>query len=183
MIPWALIYKLTGEKAYAERLWEDIHALCTFPDWHPVHYLDTAEIMYAMAVSYDWLYDYWTTQRRKEMENATLIFGLNTGLEKYESKSNPFGTNNWNGVCNGGLTSASLAYLNSPSIYDTAVKVINYALADVENGMSTYAPDGGYLESPSYWSYGTNYLQVMFSSLDSCTGTNFGLFYSPGFAL
>ena len=52
-------------------------------------------------------------------------------------------------------------------------------MRDVEKGMYTYAPDGGYLESPGYWSYGTDYLHVMMSSLDSACGTDYGLYNSP----
>lgn len=180
ILPWALLYRVTGNKMYAERIWKDVDALCKFQDWHPTHFLDTAEICYPMAIAYDWLYDYWTPERRAMMEKATLEMGLNPGLDRYERRAGMWGDNNWTGVCNGGLTSAAIAY--ATALPEACTKVLGYAMEDVEKGMYTYAPDGGYLESPGYWSYGTDYLHVMMSSLDSACGTNYGLYKSPGFA-
>ena len=182
IIPWAFLYKMTGDAKYAMRIWQDVEALINFQDWHPSHYLDTAEILYPMAIAYDWLYDVWTPNQRERMETATKTFGLNTGLDRYEGRASHWGNNNWTGVCNGGLTAAAIAYANAPITADAAQRVLNYSMQDYEDGMYTYAPDGGYLESPGYWSYGTDYLHVLISSLDSATGSTQGIYYSPGFA-
>lgn len=180
IIPWCMLYQLTGDTAYAERIWREVEALCKFRDWHPDHFLDTAEICYPMAIAYDWLYDYWTPERRQMMEEATLQMGILPGLDRYEGRASMWGDNNWTGVCNGGLVAAALAYLAAYPEECTAL--LGYAILDVEKGMYTYAPDGGYLESPGYWSYGTDYLHVMISALDSACGTDYGLYNSPGFA-
>ncbi len=181
IIPWAFLYKMTGQAAYANRIWDEVEALISFPDWHPEHYLDTAEILYPMAIAFDWLYDVWQPEQRDRMAKAVVKFGLNTGLDRYEGRIRKWGKNNWNGVCNGGLTAAALAYLYHPSATEAAQKVLNYSIRDVELGLDTYVPDGGYLESTGYWAYGTDYLHVMFSALKSATGTNYGLYHSPGF--
>ncbi|MBQ8640937.1 MAG: heparinase II/III family protein [Clostridia bacterium] len=180
IIPWCMLWQLTGDDRYAERVWEEVEALCSFPDWHPEHFLDTAEICYPMAIAYDWLYDYWTPEQRSVMEQAVLNMGLLPGLDRYEGRASIWGDNNWTGVCNGGLTAAALAY--ATALPEACTAVLGYAMMDVEKGMYTYAPDGGYLESPGYWTYGTDYLHVMMSALDSACGTNYGLYHSPGFA-
>ncbi len=180
IIPMSLLYKLTGDVQYAERVWTEVNALCNFPDWHPAHYLDTAEILYPMAVAYDWLYDYWTPERRTVMEEATLKFGLNTGLDRYEGREGIWGSNNWTGVCNGGLVAAAIAFHNAYP--DECTRILGYAVADLERYMYSYAPDGGHIESPTYWAYGTNYTMIMMASLESATGRDYGLFHSPGFA-
>ena len=182
IIPWAMLYKLTGDKVYSDRIWKEVNALTKFPSWHPEHYLDTAEILYPMAIAYDWLYDIWSADQLKSMETAVKNFGFNTGLDRYEGRASHWGNNNWTGVCNGGLTSAAIAYANSTQAADAAQKVLNYSIQDYEAGMYSYAPDGGYLESPGYWSYGTDYMHVLISSLDSATGSTQGIYYSPGFA-
>jgi|GEM_PF-1275186 len=180
IIPMSLLYKLSGNKQYAERVWSEVNALCRFPDWHPAHYLDTAEILFPMAIAYDWLYDYWTPERREIMEAATLEFGLKTGLDRYEGRAGIWGSNNWTGVCNGGLVAAAIAY---NTVYpDECTRILGYAVTDLERSMYSYAPDGGYLESPGYWAYGTNYTMIMMAALESATGRDYGLFYSPGFA-
>ncbi len=182
IIPWAFLYKVTGESAYSKRIWKEVEALLNFPDWHPDHYLDTAEILYPMAIAFDWLYDEWTPEQRDRMAKAVNDFGLLSGIDRYEGRFRKWGNDNWSGVCNGGLTSAALAFLNHPTTAAAAQKVLNYSLNDVELGMYFYAPEGGYLESTGYWAYGTDYLHVMFSALKSATGTTFGLYHSPGFA-
>jgi len=180
IIPFCFLYQITGREVFARRAWREVEALVNFKDWHPEHFLDTAEICYPMAIAYDWLYDYLTPEQRAKMEKATLEFGLNPGLDRYEGRTGSWGDNNWTGVCNGGLTAAALAYASA--LPDACTRVLDGAMRDVEKGMYTYAPDGGYLESPGYWSYGTDYLHVMMSSLDSACGTDYGLYNSPGFA-
>ena len=39
-----LMYRLTGDARYAERLWAEVDAASRFPDWNPKHFLDTAEM-------------------------------------------------------------------------------------------------------------------------------------------
>ncbi len=42
-------------------------------------------------------------------------------------------------------------------------------------GMEQYAPDGSYIESNGYWSYGTNNFFELTAALTSATGTDYGL--------
>ena len=41
-------------------------------------------------------------------------------------------------------------------------------------GLNQYVPDGSYVESPSYWSYGTNTYFRLMASLLSATGDDYG---------
>lgn len=65
ILPLALMYKLTDDEDYAERVYKELYALSKFKDpmtntksWHPEHFLDTGEIMYGFSIGYDWCYDY-----------------------------------------------------------------------------------------------------------------------------
>ena len=188
MIPMALLYKLyefdDPEKAelIAERIWKEAEAVANFPDWHPSHYLDTAELAYPMAIAYDWLYDYWTPERREVFENAMYNFGLKTTTALGGTYGLGSATNNWNGVCNGGIMSSALALANVERFREDVITVIGESIRAIEKGMWVYGPDGGYEEGPGYWSYGTTYTHVFISSLDSACGTNYGVYQAPGFA-
>ena len=46
--------------------------------------------------------------------------------------------------------------------------------------LKPYAPDGSYVESNSYWSYGTNNLFKILAALHSLIGTDLGLHYTWG---
>lgn len=59
---------------------------------------------------------------------------------------------------------------------DYAAKIISMNLNSlVDVGLGEYAPDGSYIESPSYWSYGTNAYFRLVASLLSAAGDDFGL--------
>ena len=51
-----MMYRLTGDKKYAERAWAELKAAGEFKDWNPRHFLDTAEMTHAFGIGYDWFY-------------------------------------------------------------------------------------------------------------------------------
>ncbi len=57
-----------------------------------------------------------------------------------------------------------------------ALYLINRDLYNLEkNGLGQYVPDGSYIESAAYWSYGTNSIFRTVASLQTACGTDFGL--------
>src|SRR6266849_3878213 len=103
------LYRLTGEKRYAQAAKEEMLAVTSFPDWNPAHFLDTGEMTAAVAIGYDWIYDALDSGERKNIEAAIVRLGLQPGLKAYEKPDwwtqNP---NNWNIVCHGGLALGAL---------------------------------------------------------------------------
>lgn len=60
--------------------------------------------------------------------------------------------------------------------------LINNNLYNLEQyGLAQYVPDGSYIESASYWSYGTNSIFRTIAALNSACGTDFGLSAAWGF--
>ncbi|WP_154794485.1 CBM96 family carbohydrate-binding protein [Occultella kanbiaonis] len=177
----ALTYQLTGDDAYAERLWAELEGAAAWPDWNPSHFLDTAGMTHAFAIGYDWLHDYWTPERRELLAATIATKGLEPGQQEYASGA--FWTkaaHNWNAVCNGGLTMGSLAVAQEyPEI---AGDLIAKGLASVPKAADEYAPDGGYPEGTGYWSYGTGYLVKYLASLISASGAAGDLENKPGLA-
>ena len=177
---WAALYRATGDERYAQRARREMEAVCAFPDWHPDHFLDTGVMCAAVALGYDWLYDCLTPEERKTVEEALYTKGVQLGLDVYEGRRGIWGDNNWSGVCNGGLTAAAAALAG---VYpEDASRLIAYCLRGVEASMLSYAPDGGYVESPGYWTFGTRYMVCMIGALRGSCGTDYGLYASPGFA-
>ncbi len=118
IISWSTLYKLyeldepANAELIAQRIWSELEAISHFQDWHPSHYLDTAELAYPVAIAYDWLYDYWTASQRATIEGMLYGFALKTTTALGGSYSLSSATNNWNGVCNGGIMAAALALVN-----------------------------------------------------------------------
>lgn len=182
----SLLYQLDGDERYAERTWEELQAAAEFPDWNPSHFLDTAEMTHAFAIGYDWLYHYWSAERREVLRDAIVTLGLNPGLQAYRG-DNSGGvavwwvdrTSNWNIVCNAGLGMGALAI--GDEVPELAEEILQSGLESLPIAIDQYAPDGGYPEGVGeYWGYATRYLVPYMSSLRTAIGDDLGLSDSPG---
>lgn len=174
----ALTYWITGDTNFAERAWAELDQVCStnFPDWHPAHFLDTAEMTHACAVGYDWLYNYWTPERRTTIRTAIVNKGLSPSLTLYTNNSSwvASSANNWNLVCNGGMIMGALAVGTESEA--VAEYVLYKAVASASAVMKHYTTDnGGWYEGPGYWDYTTDYNMHLMASLESALGSDFGL--------
>lgn len=188
----AALYRFTGEEKYAARAYQEMEALCNFPDWHPGHFLDTSSLMQGMAIGYDWLYDYLSPTQRKTIEEGIYKHGIYAAKTAYEGTTEGMeplhgsfgrsgwakGTNNWNAVCNAGVMEMALALAD---VYpEECASLFGNAISSIELGVKEYAPDGGYPEGPSYWGYGTSHLVLFMAAMDKAMGTTYGIFNTPG---
>lgn len=187
----AYAYRLTGDRRYADFAIDQMLTAAKFEDWHPSHFLDVAEMAAALAIGYDWLYEELGPERRQLVRTAlydkALVFApiAHACRRPAPDWSFPFVKeslrNNWNQVCNGGLTLAALALADEEPEMASLVlrgvrKTLPFALAE-------YGPDGAYPEGPSYWSYGTTYTGLLVSALESALGSDLGLCREPAVAL
>ncbi|RKN85802.1 Ig-like domain-containing protein [Paenibacillus ginsengarvi] len=173
----AMAYQLSGDARYAERAWNELEAAANFPDWNPRHFLDTAEMTNAFAIGYDWLYSYWSPERKTVIRTAIVEKGLKQALGEYR---NPtwwsIAKHNWNSVVNGGIGLGALAVGDeSPELENLAGEILESALKSLPTMLAEYAPDGGWPEGPGYWEYGTLYAVYLFDSLYAALGTDYGL--------
>lgn len=178
------MYRLTGERKYADRAIAEMLATAAFRDWNPSHYLDTAEATTALAVGYDWLYSVLTPEQRATIREAILEKGINIYLDRLHHNQVHY-TNNWGQVCYGGETIGvlALAEKDDPESLRRAAEMIEYARHGIDPLMRLFAPDGSFEEGPSYWNYATVYNALYLAALDSALGTDFGEAGAPGFSL
>ncbi|MGI8351368.1 heparinase II/III domain-containing protein [Niallia circulans] len=182
----SLMYKLSEESKYAERAWRELAAVSNkqvFIDWNPSHFLDTASITAAVAIGYDWLYDY-LTPNQKHILRAAIINNAFTPAqmvfnnEVNQEKISTFwkdDSNNWNTVCNSGLILAALSIGDeSPKLEKISGEVLFNSLNSIKNSMNNYSLGSGGKEGPSYWHYATMYLVYFLSSMDAALGTDYG---------
>ena len=191
MLYWGYAWKMTGDRKYVDRAWEEIKVVCAFPDWSPVHPLDTGEMLFGSAVAYDWMYDALSEEQRKIMEQGTMDLGIEVLRSAYYGRlrtEQKFGTlsggnfvmspTNFNVVVNGGLTAAALAYAD---VYpDECFDAISKAIQSLGYMLPGFEPSGGWEEGPNYWNYTTAYLANMVSALDSACSTDYGIMKHPG---
>jgi len=170
-------YLFTGKRLWLARAEKEMLSAAAFSDWNPSHFLDVAEMTAALAVGYDWLYDDLSEASRGTIREAILHKGLEPSLGRAGWVR---GHNNWNQVCNAGITLGALAVMEDEP--ELARKLVHRAINGVQVVMKEYEPDGAYPEGPGYWVYGTSYNVVLLSALESVLGTDFNLSKAPGFA-
>lgn len=175
------LYRLDGDTRKAGRARLEMLTAAHFDDWNPVHFLDVAEMTHALALGYDWLYDYLSPADRAAAHQAIVEKGLQQGLAGYEKHAWWSETRiNWNQVCNGGLTLGALAVAEEEP--DVARRIVDFARRSIVIAMGTFARDGGWEEGPAYWNYSTEYTAYYLAGLESALGTDFGITKMPGFA-
>lgn len=177
-----IVYRLNGEQPVADRLWREVDTVTRFKDWNPSHFLDTAEMTFAVAVAYDWLYDQWSAEQRQQLRQAIVELGLKQGLPIYrEQRWWSRARHNWNQVCNGGMGIGALAIAeDEPAL---AGEILHSALVSLPRAMHEFRPDGGWGEGPSYWRYATEYNVYFLAALRTALGSDFGLAQMPGFGV
>ncbi len=177
----ALAYRLSGERRFVERAWQELHAAANFPDWNPRHFLDTAEMAHAFAIGYDWLYEAWTEEQRQVLRQAMVTKGLQPALKVYLEKGWwSQARHNWNQVCNGGIGMAALALLDE--LPELCGEILSHAIQSLRLPMREFAPDGAWGEGPGYWNYATFYNCIFLAALEMALGNDFGLSQVEGFA-
>lgn len=183
----AMAYRLTHDQRFAARARHELLTAAAFSDWNPSHFLDVAEMSFAFAIGYDWLYDYLTPDERRIIREALLQKGTLAFARAAYAPGGPtnkqlwFVTahHNWNQVCNGGMLAAALALADEEP--ELARIVIDGARQSLPLAMAAYQPDGAYPEGPGYWDYGTGYNVLAIALLESALGTDLGLGEAPAF--
>ncbi len=193
----AIAYHLTGNERYAARAWKFLENICNLKTWNPYGYLDVGELGFIVAIGYDWLYDYFTPEQRKFLEENIYEKCVNLTRRLYYNEldgktfENNTGNmdeyytgwwdseNNWNAVCNGGATCAAIAIMD---VYpETSADMIQNTIRAMEYILPTYYPEGAWGEGAGYWNYALSYMVRTIMSLRNAFGTDFGFVKSPGF--
>ena len=171
-------WRLTHDEKYLKRGEMELLAVSKFSDWHPAHFLDVAEMTTAVAIGYDWLYDGLSKESRSIIRDAILHKGLEASAE---GKSTWWlnSTNNWNQVCNAGMTFGAIAiYEDQPEVAKT---ILARSIKSIRLPMSEFAPDGTFDEGFGYWDYGTTCNVLMLDAIEKVFHDDYGLSDLPGF--
>ena len=175
-----LVARMEDSEAHARRAVEEMLAAAEFEDWNPTHYLDTAEMTFALAVGYDWLHDHLTPDERVRVGGALLEKGLQTSLPPDAAHNHWVGgESNWTQVCHAGVATGALVVAEeAPAL---AASLVARAIENVPRAARAYAPDGAYAEGTMYWGYSTGFHVVLIDALTSALGHDGGLADAPGF--
>jgi oligo-alginate lyase len=168
-------YRMTGDARYAARAETEMLGMAAFSDWNPSHFLDVGEMTLAMAIGYDWLYEYLSTSSRTTIASAIKL----KGIEKSANQSWLSSDNNWNQVCNAGISAGVAAVFDeNPTYYQT---LIDRAVTSIKIPMGVYKYNGAYPEGMGYWDYGTTFNILLIDLLQRMWNTDRDLLKMEGF--
>ncbi|KAL5534002.1 hypothetical protein ACEPAG_462 [Sanghuangporus baumii] len=185
----AYVYRMTNDSSWVDRTWMELQnaagngTTSWGPDddkWNSVHFLDTAEMSAAFGIAYDWLYDMWNDSQKEQIRSTLNRYGLSLGVAALTQGTNGWWADadikgNWNCVCNGGLTLASLAILGDDTT-GNAQQLLTLTVPNAkENCVFAVSDDGTWAETANYWYFGTTGWAEMTSALISATGSDHGM--------
>ena len=175
-----MVYRMDRDPRILSRIDQELQAVCSFEDWNNQHFLDVAEMSFAVALAVDWVGE-WLPKKTLNLAKSSLIEkGIKPSFN--EGGTRMFwinSTNNWNAVCHGGMITAALVTADIDP--ELSAKTISRALDKLPGSLAEYAPDGIYPEGPTYWGYGTSYSVIAADALTTALGSDFGISQSPGF--
>ena len=175
----SLLYRVSGETKYAERAYKEMEAVANFPDWHPIHFLDTAKMAQAVSIGYDWTYDYLSDEQREVVEKALVKFGIREYLRRYTMKEWWADDEaNWAAICNGGAITTALALMDKYP--EECSQMLEIAIKGFENVSYSFGPDGAYHEGLGYWEATLEGLELALQSLKTSLNKDYGIATSSG---
>lgn len=177
-----MAHQLTGQETsdYSAKAFDVLFEASFFEDWMHSHFLDTAEMMTAFAIGYDWMYYAFNDYDRQFIADTVKRLGLDYAKAAYDGTGGTDNTGwwkkvdyNWNTVCNGGIVITCSAFAD---IYpDLAFELSAKAINNMKLALEPFAPHGGYAESSDYAIYAMEYFARSMQTLECTYGTDFGM--------
>ncbi len=89
----AMAYRLTNDERFFTRAKNDLLTCAAFPDWSPKHFLSVAEMSFASAIGYDWLYAKLTPDERAIIKKGycKILFPSPTRYTATQRQKTPIG--------------------------------------------------------------------------------------------
>lgn len=190
----AMMVQINEDTAYISQYVTKAYAILStaagFQNWNPSQFLDTAEMMTAFAIGYDWLYHKWTTDQKSTIRNAIVNKGLLEAEIKYDLGFEANGAwwakrdINWNAVCNSGIANAVLAVGDETTETERLTKkLMPLVIENIPNALHPAKPDGYGDEGSGYWEYNFKYFAYYGATMFSALGTDYGFTtHEPGMA-
>lgn len=180
----AFAYKLTGSSAYRDRAISEMMNAASFDDWNPKgHFLDTAGIMFGMAIGYDWLYNDLTDTQKSTVAAAIMEKGVIPAYNQHQSPYCNFNwtgnKTNWNFVCNSAAIMGALAVADIEEYKTTAAEVVSLSLQSMQGAICKFGIDGSWYESPEYGRYAMSYYYPATEAMRTALGTDYGYGSNP----
>ncbi|MBQ8212545.1 MAG: hypothetical protein IJZ80_00925 [Clostridia bacterium] len=179
ILAFAMLYRVTGDKQYAERVAVECEAIAAIENWGNAS--EIAQISFGVTVGYDWCRHIWSEGRKALIERGLLRAAMRPCLAAYDGKGRMW---RLGGAEAAEINCAMLALsLAMADVYpQTSYKLLDRVLRNIEPCFESLAPDGGHPESVSAWEKSCRALVLTVAMLRRACGSDYGFGSAPGFA-
>ena len=176
------MYQMTGETKYADRAIKEVIYYAGLDSWGTAQMLDNNQTATAVAIVYDWLYDYLSQGERDTLVEALKRLHLdalhdmflNPKKAEYQITLYLF----YYASNNHAILDNTSTFMQALAIADVDPKFASEVMAGtlkcLEPPLDTLYPDSGFPEGVGYWSFAGPYVARMYSSMESAFGHWFG---------
>ena len=178
IFPLGIAYKMTDDRKYADRAYEEMLAMIEIDTWREDQVLVQAGLSLGYAIGYDWFYDAYTDNQREVILRGASKHFLKGYLGAYQGtqshmKNNSVTYTNINGVVNGCAIAAGMAFLDE--FPESSAYIIAKASRALEYGLVNYIDSGSWHEGVSYGTMQLQYLGIGMAALDKVFGHTYGI--------
>ncbi|MBQ4629722.1 MAG: discoidin domain-containing protein [Clostridia bacterium] len=179
----AFVYLMEGDERFAQRAYKEVEYFATLESFGEKQFIDIAQIVFAAALCYDWLYDWMDESMRSTIKQGYLTKHFNTISRFFNNPNEPefqpsrftgFYDGNNHCVINNTMTVVgALAFADDANISFYA-DLIAHSMRLLEPAFDNLYPDSAWYEGPSYWNFVGPFFARMFACMKSGLGTWYG---------
>lgn len=187
----SLAYVLTRQPRFFDAYRKMAIAAANCEHWGEGHFLDCAFCMQCFARGLDRMWHFLddAPDFRSSMMHTLYEKGLHPATHCIRGEGNRIHQstinynswkgihqrgNNWNTVCTAGVLTAAVMLMDDETYREEAEWTAAQMVGGIYRCVYQYAPDGAFIESPSYWSYGTGAFMSVLRLMDSTMGNTYG---------
>lgn len=179
----SFVYRMSGDKKYADRAWQEAEAVCAWGNWHALNdALACTKVLRGFAYAYDWLYDYLTDEQRTFIATNMKEKAMDALMDAFVGKITRENNRNWawwigdplnfNTNNNYAILAAAVALAEVYPEY--CADMMAYAVRSLEVHFNVYEPDGAWIEGPDYGHQTLNSGVSIINLLAAAFGTDCG---------
>ena len=186
LLPLYWAWMKTKDDKYLIRFKEHVLAMARMDYWYgDCFYLMTSRALVGLAMAYDFAYDAFTAEERREIAHAMVHNGFLPAMELYYGRADEacwpwcIRKTNWNFISNSGIIFAACTIFDEYET-DICADVLEKAIQSLEYAMIYLAPNGELFEGVGYAAYSWNYIIFGLNALEAHFGTTFDLVNAAG---
>lgn len=174
----AFVYLVEGDEAFARRAYAEAEYYADMTSWGDYQYIDNTQAATAVAICYDWLYDWLDDSQKSKLLSALKEKHLDNVKDDYLTGRTTGIARHLRGEHNHAVMNNATIFMQSLAIADDDISYSAYlmanALKNINVPLASMYPDSGWREGAGYWSFVGPMVARMMLSMKTAFGSCLG---------